>query len=1364
MNFNQIKQYRYTDNIFINPKGYKGKNILFYFFPENNNFFDVFNELNIKNNQVKTVFIPKVKKPIYSNLSSSYRKKIIEHKLIPKTEIIGGDYSKLIGKNFYFDTTILLSKILKKYKHLKFNKGVGYNFVNSMANWLNGFPQTSFQKVLLYTINTDNYFSNKFHERRIFPIYRSVLLYLNNKIKDVPFDKILLYKYNSDGGEYILLFDKESKINSISKLKSIMRSIESTNKDKEMISSIENNVSELMQSNKIDMNDEEKEKITKIINAYSIDNKSIPNSETNNFNDIVMRSILYNTSSNKSELKKKIELYKNKPIKEVTKISKYIIPKEKIYSISSDKIVKNSRPEELTDFINPKHILDFRKREFKESIREDITDVFKTLEKEDLPLKLKSLEIVKSSSHIGEIDKSYFDVYKVSLEDDNKNIHNIEIQIPTMSDNGTFVLNGMENSLTNQIVTHPIFFFKEFEGKFQSSYASFTVKSKQLKNESYYWMFFGNYKFPLFTLLAYKIGFDKTFKLFNIKYKITDTKSDNSIKLPDGRYIEFEENLSQPQIDLIGSFKKALPSLDKNNDILSNETWQEALVTEIGNRSSIYRLDKTWENIITPIEKKVLSLKDEPTDIVGIIKFMAENASVGRVDDRNDINKQRLRVSELFTAQIQKQVKASYSEYMSKRMAGDDNAKFFMDPRKVLSEILVSQNIAPMESINPLEELSTNTKITPIGIGGLPNTEAYPERARNIHHSYFGNIDPIETPNGPGVGIQQQLSINANITNARGMFILQDKNKMMAHGILGTTASMIPFIETNEPTRLLMATGQAKQAFPIRDPENPAVQSGYESILSSLLSDNFIKKTSISGKVIEVNNDLIVIQNPKNKQKTSISLKPVLLRSGSGKNGLSVFKSRVKVGDSVKENDIVAEGSNIKDGLISNGVNLLAAIMPWKGYNFEDGQIVSQSASKKFVSLHQEEINLVISEEDDIAYIVNENDVLLKGDILTSYSETIDDIESLTHKRTDYGGIIHSVEVYSNVKPTGKEGNTGEHLPEKLRKYYLQFKDYFIKINGKYPEGSFTKHRKPFKGILIKFIVRQELTLTLGDKIQNRYYNKGVVSQIVPDEYMPKLPNGETVDIVYTPLSILNRTNPGQLFELHTGLISRELAIQMNKLDRNKFISLLSKVLDLYDEKDKSKRYSKNLIQYLKKISNTEYNIVKQEIRDKRFFPIIVVPFKAPSRENVLKALSVMSLKPEYKLKIKLQEEDDREIITSPVAVGYMYIFRLEHISDKKLHTRSTGAYQAGTLAATAGKKRDGGVLVGEYDVYGLLAYDAKTVISEVFGSLSGDHATKYELISEIIRTGKAAFRKGKTNPSQDMFVQHMVSMHLTSA
>ena len=146
-------------------------------------------------------------------------------------------------------------------------------------------------------------------------------------------------------------------------------------------------------------------------------------------------------------------------------------------------------------------------------------------------------------------------------------------------------------------------------------------------------------------------------------------------------------------------------------------------------------------------------------------------------------------------SQLQKQIKAAYNEYLSKVLGGDKEAQYFIDSRKVLTDIKTSQNVQNFESINPLEELSFLTRITPVGIGGIPNLEAMPEIARNIHSSYFGNIDPLESPEGPNIGIQQHLTVGAEIVNNRGMFGIKTPEKVKPTEILSTTSSMIPFIE-----------------------------------------------------------------------------------------------------------------------------------------------------------------------------------------------------------------------------------------------------------------------------------------------------------------------------------------------------------------------------------------------------------------------------------------------------------------------------------------------------------------------------------------------------------------------------------------
>jgi len=1335
------------------PKRLKNKrNIAFVILPENCNFFDFYNQLKFKKTSIRVVYVPRTKRPVVTRLTSDMRQKIRDYKLIPISGKIQEDYIDLFGKNFFLDPTVFLNSVVKKYKLRNFFKGRGLSIINSVLNSIGSIPQTHFERVILYAVDLNKYIPNKLLYKKFFPI---LLMLIKWKIKklDLPFDKIILFIFNEEEQRFILIFDRERKIN-IPRIKRIVSGSYIENPETKNIENtlkIENKInSSSVASN---LSDNEKNEMIKVVTNYVT--KQLVDIQKKSSDNLLFASHLYHLTGDphKAEaITKKIEtLSPKKKLIFIRNLSKQILNRNiKVESESKDLLVKRADPSVLVDGQIPTHLIELRKNEFTENLKTDMVNLFKTLENEPLPLKFKGIKVTELKSSPGEIEDTSLERYVITLEDTNKKEHIVNIDFPKLTENGTFIINGKPKILVNQIVTHPIFFIKPYLARFESSYSSFTISSKQLRTRSYLIAFFANYKVPLFMLLAYKIGFEETLKLFGIDYEIVDQKVKNAYALKNGKYIIFKTE-TVLQEELVESFNKSIYYFPKENNITDVEFWRDTLVNYNGNRNAIYAIDQTWKNIVTPIEKSILISKNEPTELPEIIKYMAEKVCSGFVYDRNNIQHARIRSSEILISQLQKQIKAAYNEYLSKVLGGDKEAQYFIDSRKVLTDIKTSQNVQNFESINPLEELSFLTRITPVGIGGIPNLEAMPEIARNIHSSYFGNIDPLESPEGPNIGIQQHLTVGAEIVNNRGMFGIKTPEKVKPTEILSTTSSMIPFIEFNEGARINMSTGQAKQAFPLLNPENPAVQSGYESILTKLLSDNFIKKSPIDGTIVKITDEIIQIKDDKTNRITNVDITPKILRSGQGKNGLSIFKPMFDVGQKVKKDQIIAEGANIKDGIISNGINLLVAFMPWKGYNFEDGQVISKSAAKKFVSLHNEEYKLYLTEEEDVYQVATVGQTLSPGEILISFSTTIHDVESLNIKRCE-GGKLVRIEIYNNL-PRGKD------VPEKLQPAYNEFVDYYKKIHGKYPRGNFKEQGRQFKGILLKFILKQELELKKGDKINNRFFNKGLIAIIEDDENMPLTPWGERVELIYNPISIINRMNPGQIMEMHTGLISRKLAQLIETLPRTKFESTFSEVLKILDRTE-GKIYSKNVISGLKKLGDKEYERIKAYYKEKRFIPIISPPFKGPKKEDILKALSFLSLKPAYKLRIP---EFGNKLTDDEIGVGYIYIFKLEHLSEKKLHARSTGPYVAKTLAPTGGKKRGGGASLGELDLYSLLAYDLKYLIDEFYGPLSNDHKAKNNMISEIVRTGEASFQESKEDPTRDMFVQYMSAIHLIS-
>jgi len=1368
MQFNKLKLYKPITNIVVPQTGYNSLNICLAYFPENTSFLESFNYIHIKpSNSVKRILIPKTKKPP-THLTNKYKRELMDRKLIPARGFFG-DYSRMIGKNFYLDFGLFINRIAKVYDITNYNVGRPYNMIQQLMNTLDE-TESNFYTTVLYSVNIEKSLSSKLIRRRVFPIYKMIADKLTGKLESLPFKRVILHIFNHSNSMFNMVYD-EYENNSISRLKSVLSKVYSVNEadsefvEKEEISKdissdlikkysslkkygkpIQDSISNLLQSDStlhsVTSDNINKDMLSLSALAYNITgdidkSKNIAKSIMN-ISDNVKRDTAINNL--------------------VTSFSEMMIKRPPITSYSDNPIVTASKPIQITDGKVPSHILEKRKMDFENILRDDLESVFKPFKNEFVPIEVVDLEVKHIESPPGELKKTLLDRYLIKLKDGDGKIHNVTIEIPTLTKNGTFTINGQDKVLVNQLVPFPIFFLKPYSGRFESIYSTITIYSRHLKNTSYLHSFISNYYVPLMMVFGYKVGFKDTMDLFKVRYKIVKEKPtfnpdiEQVVRLLDGRYIIFTHGQdNQVGYEMVESFKRCMKDFPKRNvDVEDTKFWMRVLINNIGTRNCIYMIDLVWKYIVTPSEEKILKSRGYPTDIVNILKYICDEVVKGRVDDRNSVDRQRVRTSEVFTHSIQKQVIAAYNEFLSKKLGGDETAEIRIDPKKAFNEIAHSQNVQALEMINPMEELSMMTRITPIGIGGIPDKNAFPQVAMNVHDTYYGNIDPFETPDGPGIGIQQHLTVGAALTNARGQFNVKDRGMITPTEILSVGPCMVPFVESNDGPRITMGTGQSKQALPLVNPENPAIQTGYESLFTPLLSDSFIKKSPVDGKIVEITDAFITIEDKLTGENITVSIAPKKIKSGQGKYGLSKFKPVVKKGQIVKKNALMAEGANIKNGLISNGINLLTAVMPWKGYNFEDGIVLSKSASNKFLSAHIEEKQLYLDVDDELIFISQIGDTIKKGGIIATRSKALYDVESYNHTHCD-GGTLTYIEVYSNVEE--------EEIPEKLVPIYKDFKHQYELINGTYPTGKFREKQSKIEGILIKFTLEQQLVLNKGDKLNNRHGNKGVVGIIEDDENMPRTPWGEHCEIVINPIGIVNRMNNGQLFEIHCGLISRELSKQMGKLERQAFIKLYERVLSFLDG-TKNQQYSKNVIQYLTKISDKKYNEVKTKLVNDRFIPLLFTPFKSPTRMNILDALKVVGLKPKYPVTFTW---NDKKIKTDPVNIGYMLVQKLEHLADKKMATRGVGAYVGKTLAPTQGKRRGGGQFCGEYDMYGLLSWDCPLVIEEFFGPLSSDHPTKNEMIGELIQTGECETKRAKTNPVKDLLSQMFTAIHLES-
>ena len=1341
------------------------------YFSENSSFLQDYENLHINRIDIKNVVVPITKIPRSYPTSE-------DRKLYKNKKLYLNSFKKLPpGKNVILDISKYLYLIDKFYKPTTYRQKAG-KLIQSIVRDHFFNVSSNYEKILLYSIKIDKDFNLNYINRKIF-------LFLEEIHDNIfPYDHLILCLISEEKTYYrILIKDREYFFN---RLKQYLKNIKTIEADKELeeneeqdkltkliISKIEKTVDtknkNIIQNTLKDFIEKHPEELDNFINNDS-DNK--PTISNNNAYDLVSIAILVQNNRNVEKSKRIVKETDIHPLEKFKKIQKQFVDEilsiEKPIVDNDDILYEKVKIAESVDNIGPNHIFDKRKKDFTQNLKKDIALTFKSLDNRDIPLKIKTVRFENPGDQSHNLNKSDINIVIIELEDIKNKKHTVRIQIPKINDDGTFFINGKRKCLINQIYQLPIQFPKPFESKFESSYSMFYIYSKHLAKMNYLQIFMGTYKISLSAIMFYGFGFENVLKKFNIKYYIQDEAPPKDTKYftkIDGKYYIFHNITEEVQIQFINSFIR-----DNYNNLASDDTpifskqfFSKFIIRDTGRVNSVYLIQNNMDNIVDNIVKGILASKGYPVRLMDIMYYMAVGAVEGYTIKRTDLDNQRIRSSEIISHLLQKEVLTAYTIYKEKYLSGNEDAKFEMVETKLLSEFGMAEIVANMEYANPIEELSVMTRVSPIGrnIGGIPNKDTITEEARGIHKTYIGNIDPVDTPEGAGVGVTQHLAIGASISTSRGIFSENKDYDKKPSSTVSTTAAMIPFMQNNDGNRVMFGSCQMKQAVPLKNPEPPIIQTGYESILPHNLSDNFIKRSKCSGKILKISNSEIFIKCNKTNKIEKINYDPIHLSSGSGRDTLSEFNVIVKEGQSVKENQRLAEGASIKNGFLSLGRNLCAAFMSYKGYNFEDGIVVSESLvkSEKLKSLHGVVEEVLISKKDKILDIIKIGTKTKHGDILVKKSiGDLDELLGLSDSddddmlsefadgkmiRKSPGGIVANIEIFSN---------------DKIDKFPEYVQEIIKKTNKKYnnPKLSYKTKNGPIQGTLIKFYINQEMNLMIGDKLTNRHGAKGIVSLIEKEEFMPTTPWGDRVEIILNPVGVINRMNVGQVLEIHMGLVSKILALQIikNKNSKSTVVKLVKNVLQLID-KTKNQVLVSSMVGTINAMSSSKYKQFIEELESHTFFPIIIPPYKSPKISDIDKVYKYLKLPKTYHL--FLPEYNTKTI--EDVSVGYIYYEKLEHMGNLKLHSRSTGPVVSKTNQPTAGKRRGGGIRVGELDIYSLLSNNSTTVINELFGALSDGTQAKNEEMSNILMKGHTKYIHQKSSPTANLLRAYFVAM-----
>lgn len=738
------------------------------------------------------------------------------------------------------------------------------------------------------------------------------------------------------------------------------------------------------------------------------------------------------------------------------------------------------------------------------------------------------------------------------------------------------------------------------------------------------------------------------------------------------------------------------------------------------------------------IERRTLSLADMVLIISHIIHLNVTPDSLE--DDIDHLGSRRVRlVGELFQQKIRvgmAQIKRNIQNRMSTIDTDVTLPVQFISPKPLqarMKEFFSTNQLSQfMQQTNALDELEHLRTVSALGPGGLNRARASYE-VRDVHPSHYGRLCPIQTPEGPNIGLILRLATYARV-NEFGMIetpyavvkegrltgkveylnALEEENSNIAHAatpvekdeivpetvevrvegtpktvarsevqlmdvatnqVFSVATSMIPFVNHDDANRALMGSNMQKQATPCIVPEVPLVATGIEE--AAIRDTGRIVFSDVDGMISYVDGKLVTVRDNKG------SHHKFPLINFSMTNSFTTFHQRpsVALGEKVKKGSVLADTSSSSGGQMSIGQNVLVAFMSWSGANYEDAIIISERLveQSKFSSIHIEE------------FTVNVRDTKLGPEITTCDIPNVG--ESKLKNLAEDGIIRVGAEVrpgdilVGKITPKGESQLTPE---ERLLRSLFGEKARDVKDTSKRMEGGkrgriisvqvFTREQgdKLDSGIIkqIHIQVAQLRNVSVGDKLAGRHGNKGVISKILPVEDMPYMADGTPIDVILTPLGVPSRMNLGQILEMHLGLAAHTLHYQA-----------------------------------------------------------IVPPF-AGATEDEIKA-ELVKAKFQESGKVKLFDGRTGEAFSQEIAIGFMYILKLHHMVEDKIHMRSIGPYSLITQQPLGGKAQNGGQRFGEMEVWALLGHGAGFTLREMLTIKSDDIIGRSAAFDAIVRGEK---------------------------
>ncbi|HIK38640.1 MAG: DNA-directed RNA polymerase subunit beta [Geminocystis sp.] len=920
--------------------------------------------------------------------------------------------------------------------------------------------------------------------------------------------------------------------------------------------------------------------------------------------------------------------------------------------------------------------------------------------------------------------------------------------LPLMTDRGTFLINGAERVIVNQIVRSPGVYFKsEVDKNGKKTYSASIIPNRGA------WLKFETDKNGIVW-----VRIDKTRKISaQVLLKaigLTDKEIFDRLRHPDfyHRTIEKEGNFTTDEalMELYKKLRPGEPPTVSGGQSLLESRFFDPKRYDLG-KVGRYKINKKLRLTI-PENVRTLTVDD----IIAVVDYLINlEFDIGSVDDIDHLGNRRIRsVGELLQNQVRIGLSRLERIIRERMTVGDPNTltpAALVNPKPLVAAIKEffgsSQLSQFMDQTNPLAELTHKRRISALGPGGLSRDRAG-FAVRDIHPSHYGRICPIETPEGPNAGLIGSLATYARVNeygfittpyykveNGRVRWDLppeyltadeEDDKRIAAPdvatdeqgNILGETVpiryrqefstttpdqvdyiavspvqivsvatSLIPFLEHDDANRALMGSNMQRQAVPLLRPSRPLVGTGLEA--QAARDSGMVVVSRHHGKVTYVDAKTIKVKT-KDGQEIVYNLQKY---ERSNQDTCLNQKPIVDEGEEVVPGQVLADGAATEGGELALGQNVLIAYMPWEGYNYEDAILISERLVQEdvYTSIHIEK------------YEIEARQTKLGPEEITREIPNVGE-EALAN--LDENGIIRVgawVEagdiLVGKVTPKGESEQPPE---EKLLRAIFGEKARDVRDNSlRLPNGErgrviyvrvFTREQgdelPPGANMVVRVYVAQKRKIQVGDKMAGRHGNKGIISRILPREDMPYLPDGTPVDIVLNPLGVPSRMNVGQVYECLMGWAAEHLGCRFK--------------ITPFDE------------MYGEEASRHTVHALLKEAAEK-------------SGKDWI-------FNPDNPGKIQLYDGRTGEPFDQPVTVGKAYMLKLVHLVDDKIHARSTGPYSLVTQQPLGGKAQQGGQRFGEMEVWALEAYGAAYTLQELLTIKSDDMQGRNEALNAIVK------------------------------